>query len=229
MSYKLYEVLGIGKDASKEDIKRAYKTQAIKHHPDKNGDPEKFKEISNAYQILSDDEKRAQYDRFGDAGLDQMNGGSGGFETVDPRHIFEQFFGGGMGGGHAGFHFDIFQDMFGGGGPQRNSRIKRNDHMHTIRINLAEAYHGAQKNIRISLQKTCFKCKDTCNACQGKGMITDMRRMGFITQMMQRPCDVCRGAGMIIKGKEGCNECGGKGNYQTEEKVDIQIPRGVIN
>lgn len=222
MSFRLYDVLGLPKGASKEDVKRAYKKLAVQHHPDKGGDPEKFKEISNAYSILGDEQKKSQYDQFGDRMMEQ--GGGGGFAEVDPRNIFEQFFGGG------GFHFDMFDAMHGGmhgGRPHPQTRCA--NHVHRIHITLAEAFHGVTKTIKISLQKTCFTCKDTCNACQGRGAITDMRRMGPFTQMSTRPCDVCSGSGQIIRGREGCSTCGGQGTYKEDDRKELVIPRGVYN
>lgn len=224
MTFKLYDALGVPQNASKEDIKRAYRKLAVQCHPDKGGDPEKFKEISNAYAILHDDEKRARYDQIGDMGMENggMNAGQGGmpFETMDPRHIFEQFF-----GGMPGFHFgDQFGDF-----ERRPAPVRRADHVHQIKISLADAYHGCQKMIRVSLQKTCMQCREKCHACQGKGSITDMRRMGFFTQMMTRPCDHCAGTGMMSRGKPSCTECQGTATYLEEKKQEVTIPRGVAS
>lgn len=217
MSFRLYDVMGLPHGASKEDIKRAYKKLAVQHHPDKGGDPEKFKEISNAYSILSDDQKRAQYDQFGDSMMEQ--GGGRGFEHVDPRNIFEQFFGGG------GFHFDMFDH---GVHTHRHAQAARcGNHMHRIHISLAEAFHGVTKAIKISIQKTCFQCKDVCNACQGRGSITDMRRMGPFTQMLTRPCETCSATGQVTRGRENCPTCSGQGTFKEEERKEIVIPRGV--
>lgn len=220
MSFRLYDVMGLPRGASKEDVKRAYKKLAVQHHPDKGGDPEKFKEISNAYSVLCDDQKRAQYDQLGDAMMEGGGGGRSPFDQVDPRNIFEQFFGGG------GFHFDMFDQ----GGMHRHAQAARcGNHMHRIHISLAEAYHGVTKTIKISVQKTCFQCKDVCNACQGRGSITDMRRMGPFTQMSTRPCEVCSATGQVTRGREGCSTCNGQGTYKEEERKEIVIPRGVHN
>jgi DnaJ-class molecular chaperone len=214
MSFRLYDALGLPRGASKDEIKKAYRKLAVQHHPDKGGDTEKFKEISNAYSILSDDHKKAQYDQYGDS---MMEGG----ENIDPRNIFEQFFGG-------GFHFDMFDAMH----PHHTRGAmpsKCGNHVHRMNITLAEAYHGVCKTIKISLQKSCFTCKDTCNACQGRGMITDMRRMGPFTQMSTRPCDVCSGSGQVTRGRDGCSTCNGNGTYKVEERKEIVIPRGIHN
>lgn len=214
MSFKLYSALGLSKGASKDDIKKAFRRLAVQHHPDKGGDPEKFKEIAHAYEVLSDDNKKTEYDRVGDDGYEAMHqGGHPGFD-MDPRHIFEQFFsGGGMFGG----------DPFGRG----DARVRRGDQTHVLRVPMHEAYTGCQKHIKICVQKTCFKCKETCSACQGRGSITDMRRMGFFTQMMTRPCDNCSGTGMMSRGREDCKECQGKAMFQEEKRIDIVVPAGI--
>lgn len=218
MGFKLYDALGLQNGASKEDIKKAFRKLAVQHHPDKGGDPEKFKEIAHAYEILSDDNKKSDYDRLGDEGFEAMQGGGGhhGFDHVDPRHIFEQFFGGGMFG----------HDMFSGHhGPQRV--VKRADQLHNMRLSLHDAFHGVTKHMKISVQKTCLQCKDMCSVCQGRGNITDMRRMGFFTQMMTRPCDHCSGTGQMTKGRDNCGECKGAGTFNEEKRLDITIPGGI--
>ena len=220
MTFRLYEVLGLPRGASKDEVKREYRKLAVQHHPDKGGDPEKFKEISNAYSILSDDQKKAQYDQLGDSMMEHGNAGSSGFEHVDPRNIFEQFF-----ANAGGFHFDMFDH---GGMHHRHAQAARcGNHLHRIHVSLAEAFHGVTKTIKISVQKTCFKCKDVCNACQGRGSITDMRRMGPFTQMSTRPCEVCSATGQVTRGRDGCPTCQGQGSYKEEERKEITIPRGV--
>lgn len=216
MTHKLYEVLGVAQSSSKDDLKKAYKKLAIQMHPDKGGDPEKFKEISHAYSVLSDDDKRRQYDQLGDEGFE--NSGGGGSHGFNPQDIFEQFFGGGGGGG---FPFGFNMHM-GPMGPQ-----KRSNHVHELNISMDDAYHGVKKSMRVNLTKLCPKCKDTCHVCQGKGHIMDMRRMGFLTQMLQRQCDACSGSGFVSKGKLGCVECTGTGTLKEEHKLDIVIPPGV--
>ena len=218
MSFKLYDALGLSKGASKDDIKKAFRRLAVQHHPDKGGDPEKFKEIAQAYEVLNDDAKRQEYDQYGDEGMNAMNnGGHPGFTHMDPRHIFEQFFGGGGMFGH---------DPFGGHAPRH---VRRNDVVHQMRISLQDAFHGCVKNVKIGIHKTCFRCKEMCHACQGQGNITEMRRMGFFTQMLTRPCDACHGTGAISKGRENCPDCKGRATYQEDKRVEIIIPMGIHN
>lgn len=213
MTHKYYDLLGVPQSSSKDDIKKAYKKLAIQMHPDKGGDPEQFKEISHAYSVLSDDEKRSQYDQLGDEGFE--NGG--GHAHMDPNDIFEQFFGG-MGGG---FPFGFNMHM-GPSGPQ-----KKNSHVHDLNISLEDAYNGIHKSVRVTITKLCPQCRDVCHSCQGKGHIMDMRRMGFFTQMIQRPCDACQASGFVAKGKSSCGECTGSGTLKEDHKLDINIPANV--
>ncbi len=217
-TFQLYEELGLQKGASADEIKKAYRKLALSTHPDRGGDPEKFKKISNAYQILSDDQKRNVYDQVGDEHFNEQNvgmqhpmGGMG----IDPETLFQNIFS----------QFD-FGANFSSAPPRPK---KRNDHLHHIRLSLADAYHGVHKTIRISLQKACLSssCSQTCFACQGRGSVTDMRRMGFMTQMMTRACDACGATGKIQKAKEGCTECRGKGKYQHDITYDLHIPPAV--
>ena len=221
MSWKLYDLLGLPKGASKEEIKKAYKRKALETHPDRGGDPEVFKQVNHAYTVLHEDDKRSRYDQLGDDGFEAMGGANAGAEmNIDPHDIFRQFFGG-MGPGAGGFNFH-FQ---GAHGEQQN--IRRANHKHIFKITMNEAYSGIKKSIRVVLHKTCMRCNDRCYACQGKGQITEMHRMGFFTQMMTRPCGQCNGSGMVIKGKAGCSECNGDGRYNQEKIITIDIPAGV--
>lgn len=137
-----YEILGITRDASAEDIRKAYRKLAVKHHPDKGGDQEKFKEISAAYEVLSDEQKRSNFDQFGSAEGPQMNG------MPDMGEMFRNF----------------FTKATGGGGPGR-----RQDRQHVIQISLEEAYQGVTKKLKISLEHPCYSCQQNCQACQGRG------------------------------------------------------------
>lgn len=228
MTHKLYEQLGLSKGASKEDIKKAYRKTAMQCHPDKGGDPEQFKEVSRAYQILSDDEKRSQYDQLGDEHYRENGPDGGPGHGFDPRDIFAQFFGGGgMGGPGFDFHFGGGGHPFGGhgGGPPRPQKC--GDHRHVWQISMRDAYFGVDKILKVSVQKPCRACVETCYACQGRGMITQMTRMGMFTQMSTRPCNECNGAGKAVKGKASCGQCQGKGMIPTEHRVELKAPKGV--
>lgn len=215
-SHKLYDALGVSRDASESEIKRAYKNLAKTHHPDKGGDPEKFKELSNAYTVLSDQNKKQEYDAMGDAMFESRGSGGGGGMPPDINDFFAQMFtnfGGPFGGGPQHFGFDFRQ------GPTR-----RQDIAHNMNVSLQDVYFGIKKTVKINLVKTCFKCQTQCAVCQGKGQITDMRRVGFMTQMMTRVCDTCKGSGYSSNGS--CGSC--KDGKKTEErKIDLEIPRGV--
>lgn len=216
---KLYNTLGVSKDASQDEIRKAYKKLAVQNHPDKGGDESKFKEISAAYEILSDEQKRNQYNQIGDAGLESggmQNGG--GHHNMNPHDIFSQMFGG--------------MDPFGGGGfgfnmHQQHQQVRRNDNVHNIHISLADAFNGLKKSIKIILTKTCLKCKTMCNDCQGMGTITEMHRVAIFTQMINRPCGRCNGTGTSSKPKKDCGECQGKCSYNSEIKKEIEIHKAV--
>ena len=224
-----YEVLGVGKEAGAEEIKKAYRKQAVKYHPDKNpGDKtaeEKFKEVGEAYEILSDDQKRAAYDQMGHAAFEQ--GGGGGFHggAVDPFELFGQVFGGGRGGG-AG---SIFEQFFGGGdrgGPSRGSDLR-----YDLEIDFEEAVLGGEKAITIPKLDTCGKCSGTgaaegsgrkrCRTCNGQGAVVAQR--GFFR--MQQTCPDCDGEGTVLE--KPCRECRGQGRLEKRTKITIKIPEGV--
>jgi DnaJ family protein A protein 2 len=219
MTHKFYEALGVSRGASKDEIKRAFKKKAMQCHPDKGGDPEAFKQVGEAYEVLSDDETRARYDQLGDEGFSAPPGGPGmdPFSAFGGANIFEQMFGGA---------FDPFgaAGMPRGGGPQKCS-----DHLHTVKISLADAFTGINKSVRVNITKQCTKCREMCHTCQGRGTITDMRRMGFMTQVSTRPCDKCQGSGQTVAPKPGCAECKGAGANTKEHKLEINFPPGVAN
>lgn len=220
-TFKLYEALGLQRGASGDQIKSAYKKLAIQNHPDKGGDVEKFKAISAAYNVLSNEEKKQEYDQIGDDGPQSQSQGHP--HHFNPHDIFAHMFGGG--GGGFPFH--------GGRFPQQQRRSthregsKRRDHSHDVHIPLHEAYFGAHKGIKVQLEKVCFACKDTCPACQGLGNITQLLRNGPFTQIIQQACDVCSGTGNISRGSSKCSVCGGKCKYGEDKRVDIQIKPGV--
>lgn len=231
---KFYDLLGVAPGASPEEVKKAYKKAAFQNHPDKGGDPEKFKEIGAAYAVLSDENERAVYDQIGDAGWEQRAaggggggagpGGPGGFPGGFPADLFAQMFGGGAFGGGMGGGMGPGGAGHAAGAPQR-----RANHVHGLRLTLAEAYRGIQKTVKVSLNKCCLRCQETCYACQGRGIVTDMHRMGFMTQVVQRPCEPCKATGRVVKGREGCAECGGRGAYSDDRKLEVRVPPGVAD
>jgi len=236
-THKLYDVLGVARNSSPEQIKAAYKKLAIQNHPDKGGDSEKFKEISAAYNVLSDEGKRKEYDQIGDEGL-AGGGGGGGHpfgHDMNPHDLFAHLFGGmggGMGGGMPGMpgmHFNMggFPGHGGGGEARQKKGGKKVDFHHEMHIPLHEAYFGAHKGIRVQLAKTCFVCVSECPACQGLGRMTQIIRNGIFTQMIQGACEACSGTGSVQKGSDGCSICNGKCKYTEEKRVDVHIPRGV--
>ena len=228
-----YEVLGVSRDASQGDIKKSYRKLAMKHHPDQNPDDpkaeEKFKEIGEAYEVISDEEKRSAYDRYGHAAFKSGGGGGGGRGGFhDPMDIFSQVFGGGGGG-------SMFDDLFGGGGGRRRDRSGKkrgSDLRYDLEITLEEAAEGVEKELEIEKYASCGKCSgsgsksgsagtNTCPTCGGRGVVGQQR--GIFIQ--QATCPDCRGAGQNIA--DPCGDCGGNGRKQAPERVSIRIPAGV--
>jgi molecular chaperone DnaJ len=235
-----YDILGVDKKASKEDIKKAFRTLAHKYHPDKKGgSADKFKEASEAYSVLSDDQKRAQYDMYGQnfAGTNTGNTGSSGF-TGNWQDFASQtgFDFSGFGNATEGFDLgDIFGEFFGGG---RRSRAKRGrDISIDIELEFGEAIFGVERNILLNKVSVCEVCggsggkKGTetvnCATCNGKGKIREMKRSIFGSIEMTRGCEVCGGSGKVPK--ERCEVCGGSGILKKEEEIKIKIPAGIDN
>ena len=235
-----YEVLGVSKDADDAALKKAYRGLAKKYHPDANpGDKQAeaaFKEINEAYSVLSDPKKRAQYDQFGHAAFDpRMGGGSGGgfYEgsAADFGDIFGDLFGGGG---------DIFGSFFGGGrGAQRAANAPmRGANVHaTVRLSFEEAVFGCKKKITIDYKEECETCKgsgakpgtspETCPTCKGQGKIVKTSRTAFGTMQNVQVCPNCHGSGKIVK--EKCTSCNGTGYKRVRKSFEVSIPAGIDN
>lgn len=225
-----YEILGVPNTAESNEIKRAYRKVAMKFHPDKNpGDAaaeESFKEAAEAYSILSDGNKRARYDQYGHAGVNQ-NAGGGGFHHMDLNDIFDTF-------------GDIFAgsglgDIFGRGRGSRGGVVRGTDLKITIPLTLEEIYAGINKTVKIKRLEQCGDCSgsgaaagsqpSTCPACQGSGEIRQVQR-SFLGQIVNvQPCHQCRGEGRVITNP--CRSCNGQGKVKKTAKVDLEIPQGV--
>lgn len=230
-----YEVLGVSKNATEDEIKKAYRKTAKKYHPDLNPDnaeaEAKFKECNEAYEVLSDPQKKQRYDQFGFAGVDPNYGagagGAGGFGggfgfdgDIDLGDIFSSFFGGG-----GGF----------GGGRNPNAPRKGNDIQSAVSVTLEEAAKGCKKTVEVSRVEDCSQCNGTgaapgsspktCPECQGRGVVNIQQRTAFGVMQTQRTCSHCGGKGTIID--KPCTKCAGKGKVRKKTKVDINIPAGI--
>ena len=236
-----YEVLGIGKNATDAELKSAYRKLAKKYHPDLNPGnkeaEEKFKEVNEANDVLSDPQKRQRYDQFGFAGVDPnyaaANGGGaggfgGGFGGVDLGDIFGDIFGGGFGGGFSGF---------GGGSSTRTANAPRKGHdiQASVILTFEEAAHGCSKKITINRQDTCPDCggtgaakgtsPETCPDCGGRGYVVTQQRTPFGVMQSQQPCSHCGGRGTIIRNP--CKTCRGTGKTAARKSLEINIPAGI--
>ncbi|GAA0805724.1 molecular chaperone DnaJ [Clostridium sp. AF19-22AC] len=229
-----YEVLGIGRDADDAAIKKAYRVLAKKYHPDMNpGDAEaekKFKEASEAYAVLSDPEKRRQYDQFGHAAFEGGAGGAGGFGGFDFSGAdFSDIFG------------DIFGDLFGGGGRRggrgNNGPMKGANIRKSIRITFEEAVFGCEKELEVILKDPCTACNgtgakpgtspETCPKCGGKGQVVYTSQSFFGTVQNVQTCPNCGGSGKVIK--EKCSSCSGTGYTSSKKRIQVSIPAGIDN
>lgn len=224
-----YDVLGINKSASDADIKKAYRSLAKKYHPDVNKEADaadKFKEVQEAYEVLSDSTKRSQYDQFGHAAFDQ-NGGAGGFGGFEGfggmDDIFSQFFGGGFGGGSYS--------------QQSNMPRKGRDRFMSMRIDFMEAVFGTEKTVKLNVEEECHSChgsgahssKDvkTCTTCHGSGQVTQQQRTAFGVFESRGVCPTCHGTGKEIK--KYCEVCHGQGYISKKVDVDVKIPEGIVS
>lgn len=222
---RYYEILGVSKNSSADELKKAYRKAAIKNHPDKGGDPEKFKELAQAYEVLSDPEKRDIYDQYGeDAIKEGMAGGSG---AHNPFDIFESFFGG--------------ASPFGGGGSSRGGRRQRRgeDVVHPLKASLEDIYNGTSKKLSLSRNILCAKCKGKgsksgasakCPGCQGSGMKVSIRQLGpSMIQQMQHVCPDCKGSGETISEKDKCTQCKGEKVVQDKKMLEVHVEKGMLH
>lgn len=239
MAKDYYEALGVSRDATQDEIKKAYRKLAVQYHPDKEGgDEQKFKEISEAYEVLGDPEKRQSYDRFGHEAYQsaQSAGGAG----ADP---FQGF--GGFGGGQQ-FEFDlgdldlgdIFGSFFGGGGGQRTRRQqpqRGRDVEARVTIDFEEAVFGTEKTVSLDLEDTCSRCEGsmaepgsdtkTCDTCGGQGQVVQAQRTMLGTIQHATVCPDCHGRGSVPE--KPCSECGGTGTKRSKHKINVKIPAGI--
>ena len=232
MAKDYYQTLEVSKTASADEIKKAYRKLAIKYHPDKNPGnkeaEERFKEISQAYEVLSDPEKRRQYDQFGHDAYTQRGGGGGGaYDYQRAQDIFSQFFGGGGGGGFP------FEDLFGGGHHRSNPNgaVPGDDLRYDLEIDFEEAMYGADKTLKIPRMAECPDChgsgceagtgRKVCPRCGGSGSL--VMSQGFFS--VRQPCPACQGTGQIIE--KPCRKCRGQGRIREEKPLQVHIPPGV--
>jgi len=236
MSKDYYNILGVKKDASKDEIKKAFHKLAMQHHPDKNGgDDKKFKEVNEAYQVLSDDKKRSNYDQFGSADMGgfgsgrQGTSGFGGFEGFDFSQGGMNFDMGDLG--------DIFGDFFGGGMSRRGNVKKGRDMEVSIDLSFEESIFGVKKIISISKTSVCKDCGgngaksgtklNTCKFCGGSGKVTEVRRSILGSFQTVKTCEECFGSGKTPS--EKCPTCKGAGIHKQNEEMEINIPAGIDN
>jgi molecular chaperone DnaJ len=223
-----YDILGVDKNADAKTMKSAFRKKAMACHPDRHpDDPEaeaRFKELNEAYGILSDDQKRAAYDRMGHAAFEQGGGMGGGAGFQDFGDIFSQIFGGGAGAGG-------FADMFGGGGRGRQTVQRGSDLRYEMEISLEEAFRGKDIEIEVPIAEDCNRCDgigaepgasiETCSTCGGAGRVRTQQ--GFFT--MERPCSTCGGQGEYVS--DPCRQCDGQGQVRQQTELDVSIPAGV--
>ena len=227
-----YEVLGVGKDASADEIKKAFRRAAVEHHPDRGGDEAKFKEINEAYEVLKDASKRQRYDQFGHAGVGGNGGGAGGFEG----------FGGFGQGQNVNFDFgdlglgDIFGSFFGGGAGGQQQRARRGRDVETrVEISFEKAVFGTEVDLTLNIEDTCEHCKGTtaepghamrtCEQCGGSGQVVMQTRTIFGNIQQAAVCPKCHGNGKVPE--KVCTVCHGKGTRQKRQSIALKIPAGI--
>jgi molecular chaperone DnaJ len=224
-----YEVLGVSKSASADEIKKAFRRLAVEHHPDRGGDEAKFKEINEAYEVLKDESKRKRYDQFGHAGV----GGNGGFEG-NP-------FGGGAAGQSFNFDFgdlglgDIFESFFGGGAQPRSRQAHGRDIQTRVEISFEQAVFGSEVKLNLDIDDICPHCHGTtaepgyelktCETCQGSGQVVNVTRTIFGNIQQASVCPTCKGSGKVPE--KICSVCQGKGTQRKDQAVTLKIPAGI--
>lgn len=228
----LYEILGVNRDASSDEIKKAYRKVAMKYHPDKNpGDKaaeQKFKESAEAYSVLRNNQKRAQYDQFGHAGVGMGGAGGTGFTHMSMDDIFSQF--GDIFGG-----FDPFESFFGGGRSRRQRVRKANDLKVTLQLSFKDILNGMEKRIKVKRLEPCETCSGTgarpgtspssCRQCSGSGQIRQASQSFFGQSIVVKECPVCRGTGEMIESP--CSTCGGRAVGKKSTDIKVTVPAGV--
>ncbi|KAL3530300.1 hypothetical protein ACH5RR_009622 [Cinchona calisaya] len=216
---KYYGILGLQKNASQDDLKKAYRKAAIKNHPDKGGDPEKFKEIAQAYEVLSDPKKREIYDQYGEDALKEGMGG--GEDMHDPFDIFKTLFG--------------ERDTFGGRGRRQR---RGEDVVHPLKASLEDLYSGTAKKLSLSRKIICSKCSGKgsksgasmkCSGCQGTGVRVSIRQIGPMIQQMQHPCNDCKGTGERINDRDRCPQCKGEKVVPDKKVLEVVVEKGMQN
>lgn len=228
-----YEILGVGKDASADEIKKAFRRLAVKYHPDKDtGDETKFKEINEAYEILKDSAKRQRYDQFGHAGVGGATGGAGGnpfegFGGFNGQNVHFDFGGGGLG--------DIFSSFFGGNAGQGPRHVRGNDVATELELTFEEAVFGLETEIEVTLEDECSHCKGTtvepghslksCPTCKGSGQQTRVMNTIFGQIQQATTCDTCKGRGQVPE--KICSVCRGRGTERKKQKITLKIPAGI--
>lgn len=238
MSKDYYKILGVDKKASKDEIKKAFRKLAHEYHPDKKGGSEaKFKELNEAYGVLSDDQKRAQYDTYGQTfGHSTSSGQAGGFSGFGGASGFDFSGFGGAGQGFEGFDFgDLFGDFFGGGGGGRSRQRRGRDISVDIEISFSESIFGVDKKFSLSKDSTCNFCRGsgaksstdltTCEICGGKGKVQETRRSFIGVFNTVQTCGNCHGKGKVPK--EKCGHCRGAGILKQEQEINVKIPAGI--
>ena len=223
-----YEILGVSKNASADEVKKAFRRAAVEHHPDRGGDEAKFKEINEAYEVLKDDAKRKRYDQFGHAGVGaDPGGGFGGFGGAQGQNINFDFGDLGLG--------DIFGSFFGGGQQQRQRTQRGRDVESRIEISFEQAIFGTEVEVHLNIEDTCEHCKGTtvepgyelktCDTCGGSGQVTSVTRTIFGNIQQASVCPKCHGRGKIPE--KVCSVCHGRGTQAKNQHIKLKIPAGI--